>query len=160
MSKTFFKNFDGELKWVRTDVPDEYMDQVFWKATIAMDEESLAAFKEIPNLRTKIKDGNEVTFRCPVTKEFNGEVVEYEIPVEIWSEEQNEYVELKERVGNGSRGRVNVEFYQYNYKGSPGTGCRLRGITVYKLEPVPTSTKVSKGTTDSAKADAEVTPWG
>src|SRR6056300_1448943 len=112
---TWFEDFSGELEWVYADRPDEYMGNKFYKATVRLDEKSMEKFKEIQKKGSKLrlKDGEKVQFRCPTEK--NG--TEYTISVVQWDDKKKEYVPFEERLGNGSWGKVNVEFYDYEYQG-------------------------------------------
>lgn len=155
---TIYEDFIGIASWAKLQEPDEYMDNRRWCITIGFDEKSRELFDNIdPLLRIKSVEGGEgVQFRRDCEKVISGDLVKFDPPrVQAWNKEEERYDDFDEVIGNGSRVKVNVQFYD----SKKGKGHRLCSVTVLEHTPYTPATQAPETTEPNETDGEEITPW-
>ena len=155
---TIYQDFTGIASWCKLDTPDEYLGDKRWCLNLGFDEESRKKFDAIGSL-LKIKTvvgGEGVTFRRDCEKKIKGELVTFDPPrVEMWDKEEQKYVDFDDNIGNESKVKVNVQFYDT----VKGRAHRLCSVTVLEHTPYNPPTSVPTSTEPTETSTEEVTPW-
>lgn len=152
---SFFETLEGELNWVRTKTaelsPAEWKkkpsdpDKYTWKCMLRPTQESLRKImdlqaKGIKNKLGKDEKGYTINFNRPTERldAKSGRVLEKFDAPKVFKADG--FTEINELVGNGSKGFVKVEVYEYNIKGGgKGHAARLDSIMVTELVPYVTT---------------------
>jgi len=93
-----------------------------WSTIVILDDDSLKVFNAL-SAKTKLKDGNKLTLRRYERHPSLGELG----PVKVTG------VDEGIAIGNGSDVSVDVECYDYTFKGRPGRALRWVSLNVDKL---------------------------
>lgn len=160
---TEYLDFTGTLKYCQyIRRTEEFRGTKAWKVTVELDEESLKKFEGLKarGLALKIRNDNQVQFKCNESKMINGELTMFDQPtVKKWDEDSSTFVDFPDSIGDGTVAKVNVEFYEYNNSFGQGMGHRLRGLTI--LNHVPYERQdgtVGQPQNDATPATSEK-PW-
>ena len=129
--------FTGTSMWARVNSPDPTYGN--YSIGVDLDPKSQEEFEASGlQMRPKREDGKYlVTFRRPVNKTINGELVEFGPP-------SVSGIDDGVLIGNGSGVKVTVRAYTYTHNGRTGIGHRLESLEVTDLiEYKPATTEAA-----------------
>jgi hypothetical protein len=137
--------FTGELVWAQNlQTIDEVRGNKRWKTSQILDDKSLKLFKSLnmlvelrdPETSKKDSSGNLVTWTRPQSKEYKTEVVEFNPPIVLVRDDDDEETEFDPDafgglIGNGSVAEVYVSVFPLK---SGGSAHRLDKVVITSLE--------------------------
>lgn len=132
-----FVTLKGELWYARTDTPEtDPWGNTNYKVTLYPDKESLSNIMElqtqgIKNNLKKDDKGYYITYKRPHEKKMKGKNVELGQPRVLNADGTS----LSDFIGNGSKGEVKLEIYEYAFQGRKSKAARLDSIKVNELIP-------------------------
>lgn len=125
---TKYIKFTGPCEWAK--VYPHQIDRAFeenkggnWSIVVDLSPADQLTFNNI-GAKAKLK-GTKATFRC-YEKAAYGDVAPPTVTLPAG-------YDVGTPIGNGSIVTVDVEIYDYNFKGRPGKALRLKGVTVNEL---------------------------
>jgi hypothetical protein len=133
-----FVTLKGELYYARTITPEtDPWGNTNYKVTLYPDAESLSTIMELQtqgfrNTLKKDDKGYNITYKRAHSKQTKkGEWVLG--PPKVYDADGK--TEIKEMIGNGSKGQVKLEIYPYSFQGRASKALRLEAIKVDTLVP-------------------------
>ncbi len=147
-----FVTLSGELWYARTGTPEtDPWGNTNYKVTLYPDKESLSLIMDlqsqgIKNTLKKDDKGYFVNYkRHDVKVSSKGKKMEFGPPKVI----NADGTPLTEFIGNGSKGAVKLEIYEYAFQGRKSKAARLEGIKVDTLVPYEKNSSESAPTESS-----------